>query len=260
METLMSVDITYNKLNKEDPVLKLTNIKKHFGGVKALNGVDFTLNKSEIVALMGDNGAGKSTLIKIITGVYQPDEGEIYFEGKKISSLVPKSARDLGIETIFQDLALFDVMDITANLFAGREIKRWRIFLNQKLMDKLALEALGKTGITIGSTLRQQVGELSGGQKHAVAISRSVYVSGSPKVILMDEPTAGLGVKESTELLKIIKDLKKSGISIILITHDLAHAFEVADRFVVLRGGMKVGERAADKTNSIELIQMMVGA
>lgn len=256
----MGEDITYNRFNKEDPVLKLTNIKKHFGGVKALNGVDFILNKSEIVALMGDNGAGKSTLIKIITGVYQPDEGEIYFEGKKINSLVPKSARDLGIETIFQDLALFDVLDITANLFAGREIKKWRIFLNQKLMDKLALEALNKTGITIGSTLRQMVGELSGGQKHAVAISRSVYVSGSPKVILMDEPTAGLGVKESTELLKIIKDLKKSGISIILITHDLEHAFEVADRFVVLRGGIKVGEKAADKTNSIELIQMMVGA
>lgn len=255
----MSQDLHYNQFNKDTPILKLMNIKKHFGGVKALNGVDFELYRSEIVALMGDNGAGKSTLIKIITGVYQPDEGEIFFEGKKISSLVPKTARELGVETIFQDLALFDLLDITANLFAGREIKRWRIFVNQSLMDKLALEALNKTGITIGSTLRQQVGELSGGQKHAVAISRSVYVSGSPKIILMDEPTAGLGVKESMELLKIIKDLKKTGISVILITHDLEHAFEVADRFVVLRGGIKVGEKSAGKTNSIELIQMMVG-
>jgi ABC-type sugar transport system ATPase subunit len=259
MEIFMTQDLHNSQFDKKNPILKLKNIKKKFGGVKALNGVDFELHKSEIVALMGDNGAGKSTLIKIITGVYQPDEGEIFFDGKKIGSLVPKSARELGIETIFQDLALFDVLDISANLFAGREIKRWGIFLNQKLMDKMSMDALNKTGITIGSTLRQQVGELSGGQKHAVAISRSVYVSGSPKVILMDEPTAGLGVKESTELLKIIKELKKTGISVILITHDLEHAFEVADRFVVLRGGIKVGEKLASTTNSVELIKMMIG-
>jgi ABC-type sugar transport system ATPase subunit len=256
----MVQDLNNNQVSQENIILKLSNIKKSFGGVKALNGVDFVLNKSEIVALMGDNGAGKSTLIKIITGVYQQDEGEIYFDGRKVGPLVPKSARELGIETIFQDLALFDVLDITTNLFAGREIKKWGIFLNHKMMDKMSMDALNKTGITIGSTLRQHVGELSGGQKHAVAISRSVYVSGSPRIILMDEPTAGLGVKESTELLKIIKELKKTGISVILITHDLEHAFEVADRFVVLRGGIKVGEKMANDTNSIELIQMMVGA
>ena len=248
-----------SKTNKENPILKLVKINKSFGGVRALNEVDFELFESEIVALVGDNGAGKSTLIKIITGVHQPDGGEIFIENIKIRSLKPKLARDLNIETIFQDLALFDGMDITANLFANREIKKWKIILNKRLMDKLAMEALNKTGITIGSTLRQKVGVLSGGQKHAVAISRSVYVSGSPKIILMDEPTAGLGVKESMELLKVIKKLKKTGVSVILITHNLEHAFEVADRFVILRGGIKVGEKETSETSSIELVKLMVG-
>ncbi len=244
---------------KKDPILRLNGIKKHFGGVKALDGVDFELYKDEIIALIGDNGAGKSTLIKIITGLYSPNEGDIYMEGKKMSSLNPKTARENGIETIYQDMALFNVLDITANLFAGREIRRGAFFLNMGKMDREAKEALDKTGITLGSTLRQQVGELSGGQKHAVTICRAVYVSGSPKIILMDEPTAGLGVKESNKLLEIIKKLKEAGKSVILITHNLDHASEVADRFVVLRGGKKVGEKIAGTTSSVELIEMMIG-
>lgn len=240
-------------------VLELRNIKKHFGGVKAIDGVDFTLYKNEIVALIGDNGAGKSTLIKIITGLYTPDKGEIHIEGKKVVHLNPKLAREMGIETIFQDLALFESLDISANLFAGREIRKGLFLLNQRRMDGEAQKALDKTGITLGSNLRQIVGELSGGQKHAVAISRSVYVSGNPRIIIMDEPTAGLGVKESNILLTIISDLKKSGVSVILITHNLDHAFEVADRFVVLRSGKKVGERTVNACNSIDLIEMMVG-
>lgn len=241
------------------PILSLKGIKKYFGGVKALNGVDFDLYKGEILALIGDNGAGKSTLIKIITGVYEPSEGEIFIEGRKVKSLDPKRARENGIETIFQDMALFDVLDISANLFAGREIRKFQFFLNQKEMDRQAKKALDNTGITLGSTLRQPVGELSGGQKHAVTICRAVYVSGSPKIILMDEPTAGLGVKESNKLLEIIKGLKKAGVSVILITHNLIHAFEVADRFVVLRSGIKVGDRDASSTNSTELVELMVG-
>jgi len=253
------------KLNKDNlkdktPILKLKGIKKHFGGVKALDGVDLEIFDSEIIALLGDNGAGKSTLIKIITGFYTPDEGEIFIDGEKVGNLDPKLAREYGIETIYQDLALFNVLDISANLFAGREIRKGHFLLSQKKMDALAQEALDKTGITLGSTLRQQVGELSGGQKHAIAICRAVYVSGSPKVILMDEPTAGLGVKESNKLLEIIKGLKKAGKSVILITHTLDHAFEVADRFIVLRSGLKVGERDVSKTSSTELIEMMVGS
>lgn len=256
----MDKDLKYYCDQKKDPILKLKAIKKHFGGVKALDGVDFELFRNEIVALIGDNGAGKSTLIKIITGLYSPNEGEIYIEGDRISSLNPKTAREKGIETIYQDMALFNVLDITANLFAGREIRRGTFLLNSKEMDRQAKEALDKTGIILGSTLRQQVGELSGGQKHAVTICRAVYVSGSPRVILMDEPTAGLGVKESNKLLKIIKKLKEAGKSIILITHNLDHASEVADRFVVLRGGKKVGEKLGGKTTNVELVEMMVGA
>ena len=251
-----------NKDSKTDNgniILDLKGIKKHFGGVKAVDGVDFTLYKNEIVALIGDNGAGKSTLIKMITGLYTPDDGEMFLEGNKVSHLNPKSAREMGIETIFQDLALFEPLDISANLFAGREIRRGLFLLNQRKMDKLAQEALDKTGITLGSNLRQIVGELSGGQKHAVAISRSVYVSGSPKIIIMDEPTAGLGVKESNKLLDIISELKGAGVSVILITHNLDHAFEVADRFLVMRSGKMVGERAVGQCNSVDLIEMMVG-
>jgi ABC-type sugar transport system ATPase subunit len=255
----MSLKLKPIQVNKNIPILKLQGVKKYFGGVKALDGVDFEIYEGEIVALIGDNGAGKSTLIKIITGLYAPNEGVINIAGQKIDFLNPKSAREYGIETIYQDLALFDVLDITANLFAGREIRMGHFLLSQRKMDKLAKEALDKTGITLGSTLRQPVGELSGGQKHAIAICRAVYVSGNPQVILMDEPTAGLGVKESDKLLNIIKVLKKARKSVILITHNLDHAFEVADRFVVLRGGKKVGERPAKETNSIELIEMMVG-
>ena len=247
-------------MNKTRPILELKGLKKYFGGVKALNGVDFTLHEGEIVALIGDNGAGKSTLVKIITGVYQPNSGEIFIEGERVSSLTPRTAREhYGIETIFQDLALFDVLDISTNLFAGREIRIGGFFLNQKKMDRLSSEALSKTGITLGGTLRQPVGELSGGQKHAVGICRAVYVSGSPKIILMDEPTAGLAVKESNKLLEVIKGLKSAGKSVILITHNLDHAFEVADRFVVMRGGLKVGEMDVKDTTSIELIELMVG-
>lgn len=255
----MDRDSEYKNNTKKRPVIELKGIKKYFGGVKALDGVDFKLFKGEIIALIGDNGAGKSTLIKIITGVHNPTEGEIYIEGKKIGFLNPKLSRSYGIETIYQDLALFNILDIPTNLFAGREIRKGLFFLNLRKMDELSKEALDKTGITLGSTMRQKVAELSGGQKHAVAISRSVYISGSPKIILMDEPTAGLGVKESGKLLDIVKSLKKQEISVILITHDLTHAFEVADRFVVLRSGKKVGERDVAKTRSVELVEMMVG-
>lgn len=256
----MNQNLKFSQVNKKSAILQLKGIKKYFGGVKALNGVDFELGEGEIVALIGDNGAGKSTLVKIITGVYQPTAGEIFIEGEKVSSLTPLSAREhFGIETIFQDLALFDVLDITTNLFAGREIRIAGFLLNQKRMDKLSQEALNKTGITLGSSLRQLVGELSGGQKHAIGICRAVYVSGSPRIILMDEPTAGLAVKESNKLLDVIKGLKNAGKSVIFITHNLDHAFEVADRFVVLRGGLKVGEKATSETSSVELIEMMVG-
>ena len=253
--------------NDSDLQLKLIGIKKYFGGVKALDGVDFELHKGETISLLGDNGAGKSTLIKIITGVHIPEEGEIYIRGEKVDKLNPKKAREkYHIETVFQDLALFGLLDISVNLFIGKEIK-WGPFLNQKKMDRSAMESLDKTGILLGGNLRQQVGWLSGGQQHAVAICRAIYADKdkdkdkdvSKKIIIMDEPTAGLGVKESNKLLDIIQNLKDEGHSTIFITHTLEHAFRVADRFIVLRSGKKVGEQLKGEADSKELIHMMVG-
>jgi len=237
--------------------LELKNIKKKFGGVTALDNVDFAIKKGEVIALIGDNGAGKSTLIKIISGVYQPDEGEIFLNNKKIKISNTYHARELGIETVFQDLALFDILDVTTNIFSGREKTNKCKILYRKMMDKIAEESLKKTGITIKS-LRQSVGNLSGGQKHAVAIARAVYISSNQKILLMDEPTAGLGVDESKKLLTLIKKLKESK-SIILITHTLDHAFSVADKFIILRSGKKVGEKISSETNNSELVELMVG-
>ncbi len=239
-------------------ILEMKGIVKRFGGIKALDNVDFNIKKGEVVGLLGDNGAGKSTLIKIVCGVHQPDEGEIFLEGKEIKFLNPQHRRELGIETVYQDLALFGLLDITSNLFAGREKSNKFKFLRMKEMNKIATECLKKTGIAIRS-VKQSVNGLSGGQKHAVAIARAVFLTTRQKILLLDEPTAGLGVEESSKLLSLVKNLRKVGKSIVIITHDLDHAFEVADRFVVLRGGKKVGERFVNKTNSAELIDMMVG-
>jgi len=254
----MVKELDKENFEKKPPILRMRGIKKHFGGIEALKGVDFEIRQGEIVSLIGDNGAGKSTLIKIICGVQEPDEGEVILNGKKIKLFDPKQARNMGIETIFQDLALFNVLDVTNNLFAGREITKRGFLLDQKKMEYLSQKALDKTGIRIKS-LKQSVEYLSGGQKEAVNIARAVYISGTPKLILMDEPTAGLGVKESNELLKIIKGLKKTNKAVVLVTHNLDHAFSVADRFVVLRGGLKVGEKFIKETNKMHLVRMMVG-
>jgi ABC-type sugar transport system ATPase subunit len=243
---------------KEDiPLLEARNIVKRFGGVCALKGASLKLFSREVLALLGDNGAGKSTMIKIISGYLQPDEGEIFFEGKKVVFSSPAHARNMGIETVYQDLALFGVLDVTTNLFMGRERHSLGL-LQKKAMERETLNILDKLKTTIKS-IRQKVKFLSGGQQHAVAIGRSVYVGGTPKVIIMDEPTAGLGVEESQKVLELIKQLKEKGISVILISHNLEHVFCVADRIVVLRSGEVVGERLAEETNQSEVVHMMMG-
>jgi len=248
-----------NNENSKDYILEALNLSKSFGGVKALDNVDIFIKRNEIVCLLGDNGAGKSTFIKVIAGVFKPDKGQIFINGKKVFFNGPKESQRAGIETIYQDLALFNQQDITSNLFIGREIKRFGFILNKNKMTSLAKETLEKTGISIKS-INQLFGELSGGQKHAVAIGRAVFLSGEPQIILMDEPTAGLGVRESNELLNIIKELKKStAISVMLITHNLDHAFKVADRFVILRGGKKVAEKNIKETNQSEIVEKMIG-
>jgi len=243
---------------EKKPILETKGIKKNFGGIEALRNVELSLYPNEVLALLGDNGAGKSTLIKIICGVHQADGGQIFLEGKPVDISNPQVAMDLGIKTIYQDLALFGDFDIPSNLFIGKEIRKGRIFLNNKEMERRSDEILKKLKISIKS-LHQKVEVLSGGQQHAVAIGRTCYVGSAPKIILMDEPTAGLGVKESNELFNIVKELKNKGISVVLVSHNLQHVFLAADRAVVLRSGVVAGEKMIAETNTVELIQLMVG-
>ena len=243
---------------EDKPLLEVKGITKKFGGILALNKVNLKLYHREILALLGDNGAGKSTLIKIISGMYQPDEGEIFVEGKKVAITSPREARNLGIETVYQDLALFDVLDVQTNLFMGREIRKKFGILDKNLMGKETVRILAKLRIKVKS-IKQQVRDLSGGQQHAVAIGRAVYVGKAPRIVLMDEPTAGLGVEESNKLLELILELKHKGISVILISHNLDHVFAVADRAVVLRSGTLVGERKIKETTNAEIVHMMMG-
>lgn len=240
------------------PLLEVKGITKKFGGILALNKVNLILYHREILALLGDNGAGKSTLIKVISGIYQPDEGEIFIEGKRAIITSPRDARNLGIETVYQDLALFDVLDVQTNLFMGREIRKKFGILNKSLMSKETIRILGKLRIKVKS-INQRVRNLSGGQQHAIAIGRAVYVGNIPKIVLMDEPTAGLGVEESKKLLDLILELKSKGISVILISHNLDHVFAVADRAVVLRSGKLMGEGKVREITRNDIIQMMLG-
>jgi len=243
---------------RDHPVLEIRNITKRFGGIVALSKVSLQLYPQEILALLGDNGAGKSTLVKIICGAYQPNEGEIFLQGKKIKVEGPKKARELGIEVIYQDMALFDILDVPANLFAGKEIVKIPGILNRKEMKSQTKRILERLNLSIKS-INQLVRNLSGGQRHAVSISRAIYVGNTPKIVLMDEPTAGLGVEESNRVLTLIKDLKKKQTSIILISHNLDHVFAVADRAVILRSGKLVGEKKIEETTPAELVQMMLG-
>ncbi|MCL5986988.1 MAG: ATP-binding cassette domain-containing protein [Actinobacteria bacterium] len=249
-----------------EKILELKQITKKFGGVVALDKVDFELYENEIVGLVGDNGAGKSTLIKIISGVYSPDSGEIYFEGKKVEIHSPKDAIELGIETIYQDLALFDNLSASSNIFAGREIIAGglgKIFgwLNQGKMDKEAKLLVENFGIEIPNP-KEEVRKLSGGQRQSVAISRSI--KWGKKILIMDEPTAALGVKESGKLLDLIKNLINKVRGMIVISHNIEHIIGIADRAIVLRKGQRAGSvqisNRSDSNNlHRELVAMITG-
>ena len=241
----------------QTPLLEVKEITKKFGGVVALENVDLKLYPNEVLALLGDNGAGKSTLIKVISGAHLPDKGEIFLQGRKVNIVNPQTAKNLGIETIYQDLALFNVLDVPTNLFMGREITRSLGVLDKRKMNIRTENILQNLKIKLKS-IKERVGNLSGGERHTVAIGRAVYLS-KPKIILMDEPTAGLGAKESEKILELIKQLKEQKISIILISHNLEHVFKVADRAVVLLSGRVAGEREIKQTDRSELVQMMLG-
>jgi ABC-type sugar transport system ATPase subunit len=241
-------------------ILEGRNITKTYGGVKALDRITFKLPRNEVIALLGDNGAGKSTLIKILSGAIHADSGQIFFVEKEVSFTNTRQAKELGIETVYQHLALVDCLSIEKNIYLGKEIVKKYGFievLQNKEMKKGALKFLEEVGIDIDDPDRI-VEELSGGQRHAVAISKGAFWT--DKILIMDEPTGALGVKETGKILNMILELKKKGLSIILITHNMEHAFLVADRFFVLRAGEKVGERKKDETNTEEIVSMITGA
>lgn len=241
------------------PILSVQNVNKRFGGTQASDNLSLDLHAGEVLALAGDNGAGKSTLIKMIAGVHQPDSGDILYQGEKISQRTPHEVRDLGIETIYQDLALADNLDVGVNIFLGRERMK-RVLgipvLDRKFMREEAISALQHLGIDLDD-LSMPVRYLSGGQRQAIAISRAVYWKA--KVLIMDEPTAALGVPEQREVKDLIKRLQTEGVAIIFISHNLGDIFEVSDRIFVLERGRKAGERLIQDTNEDEVVAMMMG-
>ena len=241
---------------KRQPILSIRGGAKRFGGIQALENIDIDIYDREILALLGDNGAGKSTLIKAISGAHGLDDGEMYFDGKKIRIQKPEDANLLGIKTVYQDLAILGSLDVTANLFIGAEPTRWG-FLNKKKMDQEARTVLSHMKTTIKS-LRQEVRSLSGGQQHSLAIGRGVFIGTEPRLIIMDEPTAGLGIKQSREVLLLLKELGRK-FAIIFITHNLEYAFEVAQRTVVLCNGRIVGRLDMAEATQSQVVTLMMG-
>jgi len=247
-------------MEKERPLVEMRKISKRFGEFWALKNVDFKVNYNEIVGLVGDNGAGKSTLIKVLTGVYPPDGGEIYFEGKKRKFSFPAETRNLGVETVHQRLGLVGPMNVMENFFLGKEItKRIGPFniLDKKKMNEISKNTLKDLGIKIRSPEKQEVSTLSGGEQQVVSMGRCIYFGA--KLAVLDEPTASLSIIETEKVLESIKGMKKRGLSIIFISHNLAHVWPVADRFVVLDHGKKVGDFKKGKTSREELRKLIMG-
>jgi ABC-type sugar transport system ATPase subunit len=244
-----------------EPILTAVDLYKHFGGLVAVDHVSLQVHAGEVVGLLGDNGAGKSTLIKMISGVYQPDGGRIRFNGREVSFSSPQDARDAGIETIYQDLALCENLDAGANIFLGREPVRPMLLVLRAVDRQRMLEEsrriLAQLDIRI-PRLARPIRQMSGGQRQAVAIARAVYWNA--RLMIMDEPTAALGVPEQRKVLSLVRTLRERGVGIIIISHNLQDVLEVADRVVVMRRGRTVGERQVVDTNTADLLGLMLGA
>jgi D-xylose transport system ATP-binding protein len=243
------------------PLLALKGISKSFGAVEALKDVEFELRPGEVVGLVGDNGAGKSTLIKAIAGVQPADEGEAYFEGNRVTLTSPQAATRLGIATVYQDLALCENLDVVENLYLGQEMGNHIPgvhLLDEPAMEQRTLELLDSLDVTTIRSVRTEVAQLSGGQRQAVAIARSLL--GEPKVVLLDEPTAALGIVQTREILNLIARLKERRLGVVVITHNLANVFEVADRIVVLRLGRAVASLDVDETRREDVVGAITGA
>jgi simple sugar transport system ATP-binding protein len=245
-----------------EPVLEAREIVKRFGRVQALRGANLTVYPQEVVALVGDNGAGKSTLVKTMVGVHPPDGGEILFEGRPVTVNTPHDARDLGIETVYQDLALAAEVDPAANMFLGREILRPGLlgklgFLDKPAMRRRSDEAFDALGVRIQDT-GARVANMSGGQRQGIAISRAV--TWASKIVFMDEPTAALGVVQTRNVLDQIQRVREHGLSVVLISHNMPEVFEVADRIEVLRLGERVAQLRPKEVSMEDVVAAMTGA
>ncbi len=242
------------------PLLEMRGVSKRFGAVQALQDVQFEVRAGEVMALVGDNGAGKSTLIKAIAGIYRPDEGTTRWLGREVTVSSPNDAAALGIATVYQDLALCDNLDVVANLFLGHELASPGGplgVLDEVTMEQRAIEVLRKLSVKIPS-VRIPIASLSGGQRQSVAVARSVMRDN--KVVLLDEPTAALGVAQTREVLDLIKRLRDQGLGVVLISHNLSDVFEVSDRVTVLRLGRWVGTYRAKDLRREQLVALMTGA
>jgi D-xylose transport system ATP-binding protein len=235
------------------PTLELRGVSKSFGSVQALNDVDFEVRDGEVMALVGDNGAGKSTLIKCVAGINSIDSGEILFDGEPVVIHGPKDAAKLGIEVVYQDLALCDNLDVVQNMFLGREIRDLLFRLREAPMEQRTTDTLSSLSVTTIRSVRQPVATLSGGQRQSVAVARAVLWNN--RVVFLDEPTAALGVAQTRQVLDLVKRLADQGLAVVLVSHNLVDVFEVANRITVLRLGRNVAVYEKDKTNQQELVE-----
>jgi D-xylose transport system ATP-binding protein len=249
-------------MSADAPLLEIDGVSKRFGPVQALDRVDFGVGEGEVVALVGDNGAGKSTLVKTIAGIHSPDSGSMRFGGEAVTISRPQDATALGIATVYQDLALCDNLDVVANIFLGQEAvtggpARVTRQLDEAKMEHRAAELPSSLAVTIPS-VRSEGGTLSGGQRQQVAVARALL--GEPKVVLLDEPTAALGVPQTKQVLGLIGRLRERGLGVVVISHNLANVFEVADRIVVLRLGRTAGDFQAEGTTEEHVVAAITGA
>ena len=238
----------------ETPLLELRGINKSFGAVHVLHDVDFAVQPGQVTALVGDNGAGKSTLVKVIAGIYGADSGEQFFEGERVDISGPKDAAALGIEVVYQDLALCDNLDIVQNMFLGREERR-AVTLDEPAMESRARETLASLSVRTVKSVRQGVASLSGGQRQTVAIAKSVLWNS--KVVLLDEPTAALGVAQTRQVLDLVRRLADQGLGVVLISHNMNDVFEVADRITALYLGRVAADVAASDVSHSQVVELI---
>jgi D-xylose transport system ATP-binding protein len=235
------------------PLLELRGISKSFGSVQALTEVDFEVRPGEVMALVGDNGAGKSTLIKCVAGIHSWDSGELVFDGEEVAIHGPKDAAKLGIEVVYQDLALCDNLDVVQNMYLGREERDWLQRLKEPVMEAKTAETMKGLAVTTIRSIRQPVATLSGGQRQSVAVARAVMWNS--RLVILDEPTAALGVSQTHQVLELVKRLAEQGLAVVLISHNLHDIFEVATRITVLRLGRSIAVYERDRTTQQEVVE-----